>query len=79
MPHISNITEGATPGLLKITMICPFCHTPQEVQVTEEGFRRFQGGANVQDAFPLLTPGQRELFVSGICPTCWDSMPKDED
>ena len=32
------------------------------------------GNIKVQDAFPELTPDQRELFISGLCGTCFDKI-----
>ena len=34
---------------------------------------------HVQDIFPYLSPAERELLISGICPDCWDSMFPIED
>ena len=33
----------------------------------------------IQDIFPYLTPAERELLISGLCPDCWDSMFSDFD
>jgi len=32
------------------------------------------GSLAIQDAMPYLTPGERELFLSGTCNDCFDSM-----
>lgn len=32
------------------------------------------GGGNIQDIFPELSPEDRELLVSQICEKCWDDM-----
>ena len=34
----------------------------------------YQDGELVQSAFPYLTPGQRELLVTGITDEMWDDM-----
>jgi hypothetical protein len=31
-------------------------------------------GAFVQDAFPMLTPPERERLVTGICGPCWEAL-----
>jgi hypothetical protein len=32
------------------------------------------GSLLIQDAMPYLTSGERELFISGTCGTCFDVM-----
>lgn len=32
------------------------------------------GGVLIQDAFPMLTPAQREFIKTGITPDEWDAM-----
>ena len=52
---------------------CPICHHANEVMVNEEDYFDWTfDGALVQDAFPYLTADEREMLVSGICPTCWE-------
>lgn len=34
---------------------------------------------HVQDIFPYLTPAERELLISGVCPECWEKMFGGED
>ena len=33
-----------------------------------------EGGVLVQDAFPSLSPEEREQMISGICGKCFDSL-----
>lgn len=37
------------------------------------------GSKLIQDAFPYMTAGERELLLSGICSTCFDSMFSSEE
>lgn len=67
-----------------IVTACPFCGHANEVAVNEADYWDWQDGALVQDAFPYLTADEREMLVSGICPTCWektfgDSNEDEED
>lgn len=51
---------------------CTCCKETYNIPVYEEDMEQFlNGDALVQDAFPYLAPWQREMFLSGICPTCW--------
>ena len=53
---------------------CPFCGRANEVEVNEDDYLDWQDGMLVQDAFPYLSADEREMLISGICPTCWDGM-----
>ena len=52
---------------------CPFCGTKRDVTVEAKGFRKWQGGALVQDAFPTLSSTDREALITGICNPCWEA------
>lgn len=59
---------------------CPFCGKAHTVQVHGKDYRAWQEGKHAQDAFPYLSANEREMLISGICPTCWDNMfPPEED
>jgi hypothetical protein len=51
----------------------------QSVVCKEEGLVKWQNGAYIQDALRELTPAQRELLITGICPKCWKMMNMDEE
>lgn len=64
-----------------ITLIttCPFCGRENSINVREEDYSAWQDGALVQDAFPYLSADEREMLISGICPTCWNDTFSDEE
>jgi hypothetical protein len=53
---------------------CPFCGRGNEIEVNEADYWDWDDGMLAQDAFPYLSADEREMLISGICPTCWDSM-----
>lgn len=61
---------------------CPFCGRGNEVEVNENDYFDWDDGMDVAVAFPYLSANEREMLVSGICPTCWEIMfntfPKEE-
>lgn len=65
--------------LVYITTVCPICHEEHEVGVYQDDYLRWCDGALAQDAFPYLTADEREMLISGICPTCWDKMFSFDD
>lgn len=61
-------------NIITIVTICPFCGTETCIDVFSEDYKLWIEGALVQNAFPYLSADERELLVSGICPTCWEQM-----
>ena len=58
----------------EVTIItaCPFCGHANEIEVNEADYWDWQDGELVQNAFPYLSADEREMLISGICPTCWE-------
>ena len=57
-----------------VTCVCPFCGQAHDIEVNETDYLDWYNGKLAQDAFPYLSAGDREMLISGICPTCWDEM-----
>lgn len=62
-----------------VTKQCPYCGLDNGVEVDEEAYERWRAGAFVQDAFPNLSPNQREALITGIHPKCWNKMFGEDD
>ena len=62
---------------------CPLCGRGNEVEVNEADYWDWDDGVNAAVAFPYLSPNEREMLISGICPKCWDNMlppePEEEE
>lgn len=65
--------------LMLVKTTCPICHCDTYLQVDAEEYARWQAGELIQVAMPYLDADEREMLISGICPTCWDDMFGDED
>lgn len=62
-----------------IEVKCVVCGTPHTIVAPVDAYRKWNNGeAYIQDALPMLTPAERELLLSGICPVCWDKHFGDE-
>ena len=48
------------------------------LEVRPEDFDAYVIGTSAQDAFPYLSPEERELIISQTCSECWEHM-FDED
>lgn len=51
---------------------CVVTGKPFSVTVPGDGLYRLNRGAHVQDAFPNLSPAEREFIISGTSPEGWD-------
>lgn len=65
--------------MITVETRCPFCGQFHYVEVGERDFYAWQDGELVQVAFPYLSADDREMLISGICPTCWDKMFSSEE
>lgn len=55
------------------TPICPFCGLTERIEVAEHEYIAYvMNRILIQEAFPNMTPAQRERFISGVCGPCWD-------
>jgi hypothetical protein len=50
------------------------CGLSAELEVPLEGLRLWQAGVLIQDAFPGLDQGERELLMTGTHDRCWQEM-----
>lgn len=56
---------------IELISTCPFCGELNVITVSEEEYERYYlDGMMIQDAMPDLTPTEREMIISGICPSC---------
>ena len=57
---------------------CPFCGKQSVFNVDKEtwykGEQAYKNGTLIQNAWPTLSPTQRELLLTGICEECWEHM-----
>lgn len=76
-PHEIVIASGEY--LLHVN--CVLCQERHTLIVkSTKGYEAWQNGQkHIQDALPELTTDQREMLLSGICPTCWDKTFGEED
>ena len=65
--------------ILPITasFVCPMCNTYHTLTVELEQYLNYQAGGLVQEAFPDMSPTDRERFLSGFCPDCQEEIFKE--
>lgn len=75
-----QIKERARNGNYILSLICVVCKRPKEITVSgHEMFKLQTSNLSLQAILPNHTPGEREMFISGICDTCWEEIFKKED
>lgn len=57
--------------------VCPMCSTYHTLIVDMTRFFLFYDGMPVQEAFPEMSPTDRERFISGLCPDCQKEIFKE--
>lgn len=58
----------------KVDVQCKVCANVYDVKVNKVDFGNWQSGELIQNAMPYLSPGERELFITGICGDCFEKM-----
>lgn len=58
---------------------CIECHEKHHVPITEAQVAAWRGGLHIQHAMPNITPGQREMLLSGVCSECYDRAFEEDD
>ena len=70
-----NNTKGGdiVSGKAVLEYACRLCKKKYMVGVNiEDYYHLLIGDGNIQDIFPYLSPGERELMTNGICGECFD-------
>lgn len=65
--------------MIKIAIQCHRCGSIIELKIREEDFNRWNSGERIQDCFPYLDAGQRELLISKVCDDCFNEMFAEEE
>lgn len=65
----------------EVKVKCTYCEEVNKFEIPDEdllNFKMWTEGKNIliQDAIPHVSPENRELLISGICPKCWDATFK---
>ena len=58
---------------------CRLCNKEHLIEAHEQDINKFFDGVNAQIALPYLTPGERELIISGTCDDCWTNLFGSDD
>ena len=62
-----------------VTPACLGCGDTAVFVMTAEQHARYRAGEHVQRIFPHWSPEDREMLISGTCPSCWEEMWAEEE
>ena len=66
-------------NFVTVDIKCVSCGEVYHVHITPEQYHKIcERKECIQDILPDVEPGIRELFISGICPECWNNLFKEE-
>jgi hypothetical protein len=61
------------------TLPCMVCGTRHTFTLNYGAYMRWQRGQYVQDCFPEMSPGDREILINGTCDECFNQLFPAED
>lgn len=56
--------------MITLYIQCPFCGSVTELHVPFDGYMAWESGELIQNALPELSPTEREVLISNLCPDC---------
>jgi hypothetical protein len=65
--------------MIELSISCPFCGNKNTVMVESQDYADWRNGKLAQDAFDYLSADDREIIISGVCPTCWSQTFGDDE
>ena len=72
--------EAKFGNLTILNYTCRMCKKSYALKVKTEDYTDYcNSGKLIQNCFPYLSAGEREVIISGICDTCFTDMFKDEE
>lgn len=72
--HSEEIFPEADELTIAGTKTCPMCKSKVWLILPHEAIQAYLNGALAQQAFPFMLADQRERFITGTCPTCWENL-----
>lgn len=78
-PHFKHVEVVHGGRLTRVVIQCRSCRGEFDFQVETSKLSRWANGVEkIQKVFPEMPAGDRELFISGTCDTCFDLMFLEE-
>lgn len=79
MPQpLSILWKDGENAIAVETPRCIVCDHGGVMTIRKQAYEDWQNGTFIQDAFPELSPGQREQLMTGIHPTCFTTFGEED-
>ena len=62
------------PMDMEFELQCRYCDYEETITIAEALYIAWHNGNFIQDSFPYLSAGQRELMLSNTCDDCWQKF-----
>lgn len=76
---VAEIVGERGDQIVVLTKKCMLCHKQVKLTLDRQRFWSWQQGTFVQDAFPEMSAGERELLLTGIDDSCFKKLFKEEE
>ena len=53
---------------------CPICGKEMEIPIDDNAYKTWKAGTLIQNAFPALSPAERETIKTGYCFKCQEIL-----
>ena len=53
---------------------CVTCSQEKSIEANPRDVESWRDGELIQNAMPYLDADQREMFISGVCDSCWSKI-----
>lgn len=69
------VADSDNPSNVKVSIPCTKCGQVHDFSVPFDRLEAYHlRRMHVQDAFPEMSAGDREMFVSGLCDSCFNAL-----
>jgi hypothetical protein len=72
--YYNMVPKEYTGEIHHILSMCIGCDHQYFIRVPVEDFNKYLRGEYVQNAFPYLSPDDREMIISGTHPKCFEEL-----
>lgn len=79
MKPFNNSAKFKKDNSVEVKIFCSCCNNSKTFNITRIQYEDWQNNRRlVQDIFPDMDKDMREMFITGICPSCWNKMFSEE-
>ena len=74
--NVTKVTEGK---YYVQSLPCPKCDDRMELVIEGRQMHAYHNERMIDEVLPDVSAEDRERFITGICPPCWDKMFQYEE